>query len=194
MIQDSEKCSERRRAAVNRVESRVKMTEPAVGLEITSEMYEELRRLAGSYLRNERAGHTLQRTALVHEAYLRLLDQSQPTYQNGAHFLAVFARVMRQTLTNYAIARTRQKRGGKDHLEAAMEFYDRRNIDVSALDLVLQDLEIADPRLGQIVEMRFFGGLTVEEIAEAMKISPATVKREWATAKVWLRSQLSRSV
>jgi RNA polymerase sigma-70 factor, ECF subfamily len=160
--------------------------------EMTSEVYEELRRLAASYLRSERSEHTLRRTALVHEAFLRLADQPSLAWENRAHFIGVFARIMRQTLTNYAIARTRQKRGGTDPLEMALEFYDQRKIDVTALDLALKDLESQDPRQGQIVELRFFGGLTVPEIASAMEISPATVKREWALAKIWLRRELSR--
>jgi RNA polymerase sigma factor (TIGR02999 family) len=160
--------------------------------EMTSEVYEELRRLAASYLRSERSEHTLRRTALVHEAFLRLADQPSLAWENRAHFIGVFARIMRQTLTNYAVARTRQKRGGTDPLEMALEFYDQRKIDVTALDLALKDLESQDPRQGQIVELRFFGGLTVPEIASAMDISPATVKREWALAKIWLRRELSR--
>lgn len=158
---------------------------------IMPEVYEELRRLAASYLRGERSEHTLQRTALVHEAYLRLADQRQAGWQNRAHFLGAFARVMRQTLTNYAVARRRKKRGGTDPIERALEFYDQRKIDVPALDAALRDLETLDPRQGQIVELRFFGGLTVAEIGTAMGISPATVKREWATAKIWLRRELS---
>jgi RNA polymerase sigma factor (TIGR02999 family) len=158
------------------------------------EVYEDLRRLAASYLRGERSEHTLQRTALVHEAYLRLADQRQEAaWQNRAHFLGIFARIMRQTLTNYAIARQREKRGGIDPLERALEFYDQRKIDVTVLDAALRDLERLDPRQGQIVELRFFGGLTVAEIASVMGISPATVKREWATAKIWLRRELSRN-
>jgi RNA polymerase sigma factor (TIGR02999 family) len=162
--------------------------------EMTSEVYEELRRLAGSYLRFERSEHTLRRTALVHEAFLRLADQPALNWQNRAHFIGVFARIMRQTLINYAVARTRQKRGGNDPLEMALEFYDRRKIDVTALDRALSDLEVVDPRQAQIVELRFFGGLTVSEIALAMEISPATVKREWGIAKIWLRRELSRSI
>ena len=160
--------------------------------EMMPEVYEDLRRLAASYLRGERSEHTLQRTALVHEAYLRLADQRQETaWQNRAHFLGIFARIMRQTLTNYAIARQREKRGGTDPMERALEFYDQRKIDVTVVDAALRDLERLDPRQGQIVELRFFGGLTVAEIASAIGISPATVKREWATAKLWLRNQLS---
>ena len=162
--------------------------------EMLPEVYEDLRRLAASYLRGERSEHTLQRTALVHEAYLRLADQRQEAaWQNRAHFLGIFARIMRQTLTNYAIARKREKRGGTDAVARAFEFYDQRKIDVTALDAALRDLERLDPRQGQIVELRFFGGLTVAEIGTAMGISPATVKREWATAKIWLRRELSRN-
>jgi RNA polymerase sigma factor (TIGR02999 family) len=159
--------------------------------EMLPEVYEELRRLAASYLRGERSEHTLQRTALVHEAYLRFVDQRQPRWENRAHFLGIFARLMRQTLTNYAIARQRKKRGGTDPVERAFEFYDQRKIDVTALDAALRDLERLDPRQGQIVELRFFGGLTVAEIASVMGISPAKVKREWAIAKIWLRRELS---
>jgi len=162
--------------------------------EMMPEVYEDLRRLAASYLRGERSEHTLQRTALVHEAYLRLAGQrEEAAWQNRAHFLGIFARIMRQTLTNYAIARRRKKRGGTDPVERALEFYDQRKIDVTVLDAALRDLERLDPRQGQIVELRFFGGLTVAEIGGAMGISPATVKREWATAKIWLRRELSRN-
>jgi RNA polymerase sigma-70 factor, ECF subfamily len=161
--------------------------------EMTPELYEELRRLAASYLRGERLEHTLQRTALVHEAYLRLVGHQPPAWQNRAHFLGVFARIMRQTLINHAVAHTRKKRGGTDPIGMALEFYDRQQIDVSALDAALRDLEAVDPRQGQIVELRFFGGLTIAEISSAMGISPATVKREWAIAKLWLHRELSGS-
>jgi RNA polymerase sigma factor (TIGR02999 family) len=154
-------------------------------------VYEELRLLAGGYLRNERPEHTLQRTALVHEAYLRLAAQRRVAWENPAHFLAIFARLMRQTLTNHAIARTRAKRGGNDPTEVMMEFYERHQIDVAAVDEALRELEALDPRQAQIVELRFFGGLTIEEIATLLSISPATVKREWVVAKLWLRQVLS---
>jgi len=163
--------------------------------EMTPEVYEELRRLAGSYLRGERPDHTLQRTALVHEAYLRLADQNQgAVWQDRAHFFAIFAQIMRKTLINYAIARRREKRGGTDPAERALEFYERRKIDIGALDAALKDLEALDPRQAQIVELRFFIGLSVAEIASLMEISAATVKREWATAKIWLRRELSRNL
>ena len=162
--------------------------------EMTPEVYEKLRRLAASYLRMERAEHTLQRTALVHEAYLRLAAQHQGTVRRDrAHFFAIFARIMRETLTNYAVARQREKRGGTDRAARALEFYERQKIDISALDAVLKDLEALDPQQAQIVELRFFVGLTVAEIASLMEISAATVKREWATAKIWLRRELSRN-
>jgi RNA polymerase sigma factor (TIGR02999 family) len=159
--------------------------------EMVPEVYDELRRLAATYLRGERSDHTLQRTALVHEAYLRVAHQHDLSWQNRAHFLGIFARIMRETLTNYAIARTRKKRGGTDPIEVAVEFYDRLKVDVTALDAALRELETVDPRQGQIVELRFFGGLTVPEIGQAIGISSATVKREWATAKIWLRRELS---
>ena len=162
--------------------------------EMMPEIYEELRRLAASYLRRERPEHTLQRTALVHEAYLRLANQHQgAVWRDRAQFFAIFARIMRETLTNYAVARQREKRGGSDRTARALEFYERRKIDISVLDAALKDLEALDPRQAQIVEMRFFIGLTVTEIASLMEISAATVKREWATAKIWLRRELSRN-
>jgi RNA polymerase sigma factor (TIGR02999 family) len=161
-------------------------------VQMTPELYDELRRLAACYLRGERSEHTLQRTALVHEAFLRLNGDAALQWKNEAHFLGVFARIMRQTLTNYAVARTREKRGGIDRFNKALEFYEQRQIDVSALDAALNELERIDSRQSQIVELRFFAGLTVPEIAQAMHISPATVKREWALAKLWLRRELSR--
>jgi RNA polymerase sigma factor (TIGR02999 family) len=169
-----------------------KIDKNALG-DVMPEVYEELRRLAASYLRKERPEHTLQRTALVHEAYLRLADQHEgAVWRDRAHFFAIFARIMRETLINYAVARQRKKRGGTDPAERALEFYEQRNIDIGALDLALKDLEALDPKQAQIVELRFFIGLTIPEIASLMQISPATVKREWTIAKVWLRRELSR--
>jgi RNA polymerase sigma-70 factor, ECF subfamily len=163
-------------------------------VEMMPEVYEELRHLAGSYLQRERVEHTLQRTALVHEAYLRLAGQRHATvWRDRAHFFAICARLMRETLINHAVARQRQKRGGTDRVGRALEFYEQRQIDISALDAALKELEAQDPRQAQIVELRFFMGLTVSEIASLMEVSVATVKREWATAKVWLRRELSRN-
>ena len=161
--------------------------------EMMPEVYEELRRLARTFLRRERTEHTLQGTALVHETYLRLRDQSKLEWQNPAHFIGIFARVMRETLINHAVAKNRLKRGGNDRFQLTLEFYEDRKIDVQALDEALRELETLDPRQAQIVELRFFAGLTIEEIAEVLAISPATVKREWTTAKIWLRRELSSS-
>ena len=144
--------------------------------EMMPEVYEDLRRLAETFLRGERTGHTLQRTALVHEAFLRLIGEKNLVWQNRSHFIGIFARVMRQTLINYAVARHRLKRGGSDPLRLTLEFYDSRKIDVTALDQALQALEALDARQARIVELRFFAGLTVEETAELLEISPATVK------------------
>jgi RNA polymerase sigma-70 factor (ECF subfamily) len=165
--------------------------EAAAISEMMPEVYEDLRRLAETFLRGERTAHTLQRTALVHEAFLRLIGEKNLVWQNRSHFIGIFARVMRQTLTNYAVARHRLKRGGSDPLRLTLEFYDSRKIDVTALDQALQTLEALDERQARIVELRFFGGLTVEETAELLQISPATVKRDWTLAKIWLRRELS---
>jgi len=159
------------------------------------EVYEQLRNLAQNYLRGERVNHTLQATALVHEAYLRLRDQRKVDWQNRAQFLGIAAQMMRRVLKNYASARTAAKRGGEDQLrltlDEAIEFYQRSDINIAAVDEVLDELEKLDPRQAQIVELRFFGGLTIEEIASVLQISPATVKREWSTAKLWLQHELS---
>lgn len=159
------------------------------------EVYEQLRNLAEGYLSGERPNHTLQATALVHEAYLRLREQRQVDWTNRAQFLGIAARMMRRVLRNYAAARHAQKRGGTDPirvtLDEAMDFYHRNDISVAAVDEALTELEKLDKRQAQIVELRFFGGLTIEEIGELLRISPATVKREWATAKLWLQHQLT---
>ncbi len=157
-------------------------------------IYAELRRLAGGYLRDERAGHTLQPTALVHEAYLRLLDQHQIDPANRAQLVGMAARMMRRILTNHALARTTEKRGGdavRLTLDDALDFYAERDLAVEAVDEALRDLEKVDAQQAQIVELRFFGGLTIEEVAQALTISVAKVKREWATAKLWLKLRLT---
>ena len=165
--------------------------EVAAIIDMMPDVYDDLRRLAETFLRGERTAHTLQRTALVHEAFLRLIGEKNLVWQNRSHFIGIFARVMRQTLTNYAVARHRLKRGGSNPLILTLEFYDSRKIDVTALDQALQSLEALDERQARIVELRFFGGLTVEETAELLEISPATVKRDWTLAKIWLRRELS---
>ena len=157
--------------------------------------YEELRRLAAGYLRDERSDHTLQPTALVHEVYLRLADQSSTQWRNRAHFLGIAARMMRRILINYAIAHTAGKRGGADavrlQFDEALDFYQKRDVSLIAVDAALHRLEELDKRQAQIVEFRFFGGMSVEEIARVLEIAPITVKREWATAKLWLQRELS---
>ena len=157
-------------------------------------VYDELRQLAGGYLRRERSDHTLQPTALVHEAYLRLLGQRKVDWQNRAHLLAIAAKMMRRILMNHAAARDTSKRGGNTprlSLDLALEVFDRKQVSATALHTTLRELEKLDPRQGQIVELRFFGGLTVEETAEVLEISPATVKREWTIAKMWLEREMS---
>jgi len=171
--------------------NRAERNDAAAISEMMPEVYEDLRRLAETFLRGERTAHTLQRTALVHEAFLRLIGEKNLVWQNRSHFIGIFARVMRQTLTNYAVARHRLKRGGSDPLRLTLEFYDSRKIDVTALDQALRALEALDQRQARIVELRFFAGLTVEETAELLEISPATVKRDWTLAKIWLRRELS---
>jgi len=158
-------------------------------------VYDELRRLANSYLRKERVNHTLQPTALVHEAYLRLLGQNQIEWQNRAHFFGVSARLMREILIEYARGKNRLKRGGEFKtqiaLDEAVSFSDQNRLDVVAVDDALSKLEQFDRRQARIVEMKFFGGLTIEEIGEVLDISPATVKREWSSAKLLLYKMLN---
>ena len=156
-------------------------------------VYEELRKLARSYLQRERADHTLQATGLVHEAYLRLVDQSSMTWENRAHFFGVAAHVMRRILVDYARSHRAEKRGGdRDKLEfdEALAPSGEKAVDLIALDDALQDLVAFDPRQSRIVELRFFGGLTNEEIGEVLGISPRTIKREWRLAKAWLRREI----
>ena len=153
-------------------------------------VYGELRKLAQSYLQNERRDHTLQATALVHEAYIRLVDWEKVSWQNRAHFFSVAANVMRKILVDHAREKKAQKRdfGQKLALEEVSGFQTQkpREIDLIALDDALEKLSKFDQTQSKIVELRFFGGLTIEETAHALKISPATVKREWAIAKTWL--------
>ena len=161
------------------------------------QVYDELRALAASYLHNERPDHTLQPTALVHEVYLRLAGDRPVDWQNRAHFLGIAARIMRRILINHAVARNAQKRGGGEPrftLDEALHFSEQCTLSLTGVDEALRSLETLDPRQGQIVELRFFGGLTTEEIAEVLAISISTVKREWATAKLWLQRQLDNDL
>jgi RNA polymerase sigma-70 factor, ECF subfamily len=156
-------------------------------------VYKELRQLAAGYLRREKPGQTLQPTALVNEAYLRLLKDRPGRWQNRAHFCAIAAHSMRQILIERARARAAAKRGGPRHrvtLDDALVAGEDRSIDLLALDEALERLAAIDPEQARLVELRFFGGLTVEETADAMNISPATVKRHWTIAKAWLSREL----
>ncbi len=157
-------------------------------------VYDELRRLARGYMRNERSDHTLQATALVHEAYLELVDWKNVSWQNRAHFFAVAAQMMRKILVDHARAKNAQKRGPvhKLELDEAVSFRVEREVDLIALDDALAALVERDPTQARIVELRFFGGLSIEETAHAMNISPSTVKREWTVAKAWLFREIKR--
>lgn len=163
--------------------------------EALPQLYDELRQMAAGYLRQERSGHTLQPTALVHEAYLRLREQRNVDWGNRSQFLAIAARMMRRILVDHAMARRTAKRGGgsaRVSLDEALQVFEEQEISTLALHDALQDLEALDPRQAQVVEMRFFGGLTVPEIGEVLSISSATVKREWNVAKHWLEREMSR--
>jgi RNA polymerase sigma-70 factor, ECF subfamily len=157
---------------------------------LLSLVYDELRRIARQYLRKERSDHTLQPTALVHEAYMKLIDISDVSWQDRAHFFAVASNVMRHILVDHARARATDKRGGEAQriaLEDAISFSDNKNdIDLLALDEAMKQLAEFDATQSKIVELRFFGGLTIEETAHVLAISPATIKREWTMAKAWL--------
>jgi RNA polymerase sigma factor (TIGR02999 family) len=183
--------------------------EPA---ELMPQVYDELRRLAANYLRHERPGQTLQATALVHEAFLRLSKEKNQPWKNRTHFLAIAALSMRQILVQRARARHAEKRGGgaeritlDDAVLAGQADLSRRGsergggaatggVDVIELDSALEKLAALDPQQAKIVELRYFGGMTVEEVAEAMEISPATVKRHWTIARAWLHKELSGNV
>jgi RNA polymerase sigma factor (TIGR02999 family) len=159
-------------------------------------VYDELRQLADRHLRRERPNHTLHTTALVHEAYLRLIDQHSVRWQNQAHFYAIAAQLMRRILVNYARDRHAIKRGGsaqKVSLDEALTVSASRNVDLVALDDSLISLASIDPQQSRIVELRFFGGLTIEETAEVLGISPATVKNKWSMARAWLHREISKT-
>jgi RNA polymerase sigma factor (TIGR02999 family) len=159
-------------------------------------VYDELRRIARNYMRGERRDHTLQTSALVHEAYLRLLDHEGIDWQNRAHFFGLAAQAMRRVLVDYARRRNFAKRGGAAHhvaLEEAASLAEERAAEVVALDDALQSLAQFDPRKSRVVELRYFGGLSIEETAEVLGIAPATVVRDWNTAKAWLWQEMNRS-
>ncbi len=157
-------------------------------------VYAELHRLAQAYLRRERRGHTLQSAALVHEAFLRLVDQ-RVEWRNRAHFFGIAAQLMRRILVDYARSRQSEKHGG-DHLhlelDEALDEAAARDADLVALDDALKSLSELDPQQSRVIELRYFGGLTIEETAEVRGISDTTVEREWRLARAWLRRELSR--
>jgi RNA polymerase sigma factor (TIGR02999 family) len=160
-------------------------------------VYAELRRQAARYLRRERTGQTLQATSLSHEAYLRLIDQRNVRWQNRAHFFAVAARLMRRVLVDHARCRHRVKRGGGMTVlpleEALAVAAEKSTVDLLALDEALQKLEVIDGRQARIVELRFFSGLSIDEAAGVLGVSPATVKNDWNVARAWLRREIGRA-
>jgi RNA polymerase sigma factor (TIGR02999 family) len=162
--------------------------------ELAPQVYSELRRLAKYYLRQERPDHTLQASDLVHEAYLRMVDEKEIDWQNRALFFGIAAVRMRHILVEHARSRQAAKRGGGEYrlsLSEADRQAEDRNVNLLALDDALQRLEKLDPQKTRIVELRYFGGMTIEETASVLKLSPATIKRDWSMARAWLRSEIS---
>jgi RNA polymerase sigma factor (TIGR02999 family) len=163
--------------------------------ELAPIIYDELRKLARSHLRRERPGHTLQSTALVHEAWLRMIDQQSVSWQNRSHFYGIAARMIRRILVDYARAKQTKKRGEaapKIAFNEAAGAAGGEDLDLVALDDALKALAEIDPRQSRIVELRYFAGLSIEDTAEVLGISPATVKRDWTVARAWLRRELVR--
>ena len=163
--------------------------------QLTPLVYDDLRKLARSYLRSERPDHTLQGTALVHEAFMRLVDQRHVHWQNRAHFFGISAQLIRRILVDHARAANAGKRGGgapKLSIDEGLAAAEERELDLVALDDALKTLAELDPQQARIVELRYFTGLTIEETAEVMHISTATVKRDWVVAKAWLRREILR--
>src|SRR5881398_3853001 len=161
--------------------------------ELTPLVYEELRRLAHHFMEGQRPEHTLQTTALVNEAYMRLADQTKPSWQSRAHFFAVAARAMRQILVNYAKSNQAQKRGGgafKVELDEAAIVSPEQSKEIVDLHEALERLATLDSRKAQVVELKYFGGLNYDEMSEVLKISPVTVRRDWEFAKLWLYTEL----
>ncbi|MGA2616084.1 MAG: sigma-70 family RNA polymerase sigma factor [Thermoguttaceae bacterium] len=166
------------------------------GKQLFAEVYTELRALAARYLHRERNNHTLQPTALVHEVYLKLVGQTSVDWQGRAHFLAIAAKAMRQILVDHARRHRAAKRGGNRHritLDDNLVIESRRDVDLLALEDALTKLTKLDPRQAQMVELRFFGGLSIAEVAKVMGISKRSVEREWTMVRAWLRRELSRT-
>ena len=168
---------------------------PAAIDRLMSILYDELRRIARRQMRGERSDHTLETTALVHEAYVKLVGLDRVSWQNRAHFLAVASRAMRRVLVDHAVTRRAQKRGGVRH-KVSLDGVDPGQAQpvetLVAIDTALHRLEQIDARLSQVVECRYFGGMSVEEAAEALQVSPATIKRDWSVARAWLNRELQR--
>jgi RNA polymerase sigma factor (TIGR02999 family) len=167
--------------------------EPGVLDRLIPAVQRELHEVARGYMRRERPDHTLQATALVNEAYLRLIDQTRVTWKNRAHFIGVAASLMRRILVDHARERAAQKRGGPDlrlTLATDVAAPEEKSVDLIALDLALEKLAALEPRQTRVIEMRFFGGLTSEETAEALDVSPVTIKRDWIAAKAFLYREL----
>jgi RNA polymerase sigma-70 factor, ECF subfamily len=170
--------------------------DPQAASRLVPLVYGELRQMAARYMRRERVDHTLQTTALVHEAYLKLVEQTPASWQNRAHFFAVAAQVMRHILIDHARGHLREKRGGGQavlQLDEGLVFSPEQSSELLEVDAALHRLSELDPRQGKIVELRFFGGLTVEETAAALGVSPKTVKRDWSVAKAWLHGELKQN-
>ena len=180
-------------AEVTRLLVELRSGNPEAEAKLIPLVYQHLHRLAANYMRGERPDHTLQTTALVNEAYLRLVPPKETGWRDRAHFFGVAARLMREILVEHARARHAGKRGGKIEkfsLDQALEFSPARSRELIELDDALECLGRLDPQQARVVELRFFGGLTVEETAEALGVSPRTVKRDWAVARAWLHGEL----
>jgi RNA polymerase sigma factor (TIGR02999 family) len=180
-------------STISRLIESVRNGDATAAAALTPLLYNELHRLAMHHMRNERPGHTLQATALVNEAYLKLIDNREANWQNRAHFLAIASQAMRRVLIDHARSKRRVKRGGlqqKVSLEDVVIAAEEQSYDLVALDSALDRLAKVDARQSRIVELRFFGGLSVEQTAEVLGISPKTVKRDWAVARAWLHREL----
>jgi RNA polymerase sigma-70 factor (ECF subfamily) len=180
-------------STISRLLESVRNGDAAATAALTPMLYNELHRLAMHHMRNERPGHTLQATALVNEAYLKLMDNREANWQNRAHFLAIASQAMRRVLIDHARSKRRVKRGGlqqKVSLEDVVIAAEEQSYDLVALDGALDRLAKVDARQSRIVELRFFGGLSVEQTAEVLGISAKTVKRDWAVARAWLHREL----
>ena len=183
-------------STISRLIESVRNGDASAAAALTPLLYDELHRLAVYHMRNERAGHTLQATALVNEAYLKLIDNREANWQNRAHFLAIASQAMRRVLIDHARSKRRVKRGGlqqKVSLEDVVIAAEEQTYDLIELDSALDRLAKVDPRQSRIVELRFFGGLSVDQTAEVLHISPKTVKRDWAVARAWLHRELRTS-